>query len=397
MSEALLAARSKVALQKPYFGSALWALKFVEVRGFAKKYKAAGHIAVDKYWRIYYDPDVIGEWPLKVRMGALVHELSHVLRRHDRRAWMHGVGPENFLTWNVCADAEIDDDIQKDDKLELPEGAITPKTLKMPEGLTAEEYYDNLPKKHIKVCVSCGSGAHGQTQPWEKEAEGRAKVEAHEAEAISRMVAERIKEEKNKGDIPAGWQRWAESYANPRVDWRKELASSIRRAAGDVRGLVDYSYRFPNRRQAAYGNIVMPAMVKPDPNISIVADTSGSMGEEDLSMALGEIKGILSAMGNRSARFYAVDAEVHVAKRIQTIHHVEFKGGGGTSMPVGIERAMKDRPKPDVIVVITDGYTDWMESGPSCKLIACIVNEEMEGPDYAKTINIPPKKEASPW
>jgi predicted metal-dependent peptidase len=71
---------------------------------------------------------------------------------------------------------------------------------------------------------------------------------------------------------------------------------------------------------------------------------------------------------------------------------VEFAGGGGTSMPVGINRALEDKPKPDIIVVITDGYTDWNETAPPCKLVACIVNESEKGPAYAKTVNIPPTK-----
>jgi predicted metal-dependent peptidase len=139
----------------------------------------------------------------------------------------------------------------------------------------------------------------------------------------------------------------------------------------------------------------MPAMVKPTPAVSIVVDTSGSMSEDDLNMAVGEIRGILMAMGNRTASYYAVDADVHVAKKISAVSQVELKGGGGTSMPVGIERAVTDKPKPDVLIVITDGYTDWDETPPPCKLICCMVNEEMQGPSYAKTVNIPPTKRPS--
>jgi predicted metal-dependent peptidase len=90
MSEAFLAARSKAALYHAYFGTALWALKFVEVPGFMKKYGAPGPVGVDKFWRIYYDPEIVDAWPIKTRMGVLVHELCHVLRRHSRRAEMRG-------------------------------------------------------------------------------------------------------------------------------------------------------------------------------------------------------------------------------------------------------------------------------------------------------------------
>jgi predicted metal-dependent peptidase len=135
-------------------------------------------------------------------------------------------------------------------------------------------------------------------------------------------------------------------------------------------------------------------MVKPEPRVSIVVDTSGSMGQEDLEMAVGEIKGILAAMGNRTAKYYACDAAVHIAKQIQSVTQVEFKGGGGTDMCVGIQRAVDDRPKPDILVVITDAYTPWPEKAPPCKMVACVVNESEKGPAYAKTVNIPPTKRA---
>jgi predicted metal-dependent peptidase len=384
-----LAARSRICINKPYFGMALWALKFVEVPDMAEKYGTAGHIGVDKHWRVYFDPDVVETWTVEQRMGALVHELTHVLRRHDKRAEMHGVGPENFTAWNVAADAAINGDIMSDSLLQLPGDPITPEKLGCEPGLTVEEYYDQLPR--MEVNCNCGSGAHGVPQPWEeKESEGRARVEPYEAESIARATAERILEEKSRGKVPGDWVRWAEEYGSAKVDWRRELATAIRRAAGDARGLVDYTYRVPSRRQSAYGKVVMPAMVKPDPAVSIVVDTSGSMSAEDLQMATGEIKGILMAMGNRTARYYAVDADVHVAKQIQSVNQVELKGGGGTDMRVGIWRAMDEKPRPDVLVVITDNYTPWPEEAPPCKLIACIVNEDQEGPSYAKTINIPP-------
>jgi predicted metal-dependent peptidase len=190
-----------------------------------------------------------------------------------------------MLVWNVAADLEIDDDIERDKTLALPEEAVSPAKMNLPEDLTAEEYYDLLLQEAKECERNCGSGAHGVTQPWEGEngeAKGRAKIESYEGDAIARATAERILEERSRGTVPNNWVRWAEAYSTPKVDWRKELASAIRRAAGDVRGLVDYTYRVPSRRQSAFGEIVMPAMVKPNPKVAIVVDTSGSMGESDL-------------------------------------------------------------------------------------------------------------------
>lgn len=414
--EAMLAARADLGMKKPYFRTALWAMKLVSVKDFQKK---TGFPAmVDLYWRMYYDPDVFSPWPLEVREGMLVHELGHLLRHTGERAKMYGIGQKEARAWNIAADIPINDSIDGDHQIRLPneeelKQSLTEKELQelearglkialpraklydLPGGLTTEEYYELLQEKTIKIHINCGSGAHGVPQPHEKEGEGRGKIEPHEARIIAQTTAEAMREQKSRGTVAAGWARWAEGYGTARVDWRKELASAIRRSAGDVRGLVDYTYRRPSRRQAAYGKIIMPAMVKPDPRVSIVADTSGSMGEDDLSMALGEIKGILQAMGNRTARYYSVDAAVHIAKNIQSVSQVKFEGGGGTNMRVGIDRAVTDKPRPDILVVITDGGTPWPDSAPPVKLIACIVNEYQDGPSYAKTVKIPPTKPQS--
>ena len=404
--EAMLAARADLGMKKPYFRTALWAMKLVPVKDLSKQPHMGGSPAgVDLYWRMYYDPDVVGKWPLEVREGLMVHELGHLLRHTGDRAKMYGIGKEEALLWNVAADIPINETIDGDHGIRLPDKdeGFTPARARLfglQDGLTTEEYYELLKSnaKTVEIRINCGSGAHGVPQPHEKEGKGRGKVEPHEARIIAQTTAEAIREQKSRGTVAAGWARWAEGYGTARVDWRKELASAIRRSAGDVRGLVDYTYSRPSRRQAAYGKIIMPAMVKPDPRVSIVVDTSGSMGQDDLSMALGEVKGILAAIGNRTARYYSVDAEVHIAKSIQSVSQVKFEGGGGTDMRVGIDRAVSDKPRPDILVVITDGETPWPDSAPPVKLIACIVNEYQDGPSYAKTIKIPPtKKEVSPW
>jgi predicted metal-dependent peptidase len=44
---------------------------------------------------------------------------------------------------------------------------------------------------------------------------------------------------------------------------------------------------------------------------------------------------------------------------------VNLGGGGGTDMGVGIEAAVLLRPRPGVIIVLTDGYTPWPAVPPA--------------------------------
>ncbi len=43
---------------------------------------------------------------------------------------------------------------------------------------------------------------------------------------------------------------------------------------------------------------------------------------------------------------------------------VELAGGGGTDMGSGIYAAAALRPRPSVVIVLTDGFTPWPEAPP---------------------------------
>ncbi|MBB5138316.1 hypothetical protein HNP84_008069 [Thermocatellispora tengchongensis] len=81
----------------------------------------------------------------------------------------------------------------------------------------------------------CGSGAHGEPRPWEEGGgEGMSPVEA---EAMRRHTAQAMRAHvRGRGDLPAGWRRWAEEVLEPVVDWRTVLAggpwppASVRRS-----------------------------------------------------------------------------------------------------------------------------------------------------------------------
>ena len=93
--------------------------------------------------------------------------------------------------------------------------------------------------------------------------------------------------------MPAGLLRWAELTVQPAVDWRRVLAAELRRAVADTAGAVDYSYRRPSRRAPVAGQVVLPALRRPVPEVAVVCDTSGSMTEDLLAAALAEVEGLL--------------------------------------------------------------------------------------------------------
>lgn len=113
-------ARMAAVAAMPYYARALFALVPVAAVGL-------GTFAVDKHWRLYIDPNMLGTaegWDIPTAGAVLVHEVGHVLRHHGDRAEAMDA-PVDRAAFNVAADAEINDDLLAAG-LRLPEGVITP-------------------------------------------------------------------------------------------------------------------------------------------------------------------------------------------------------------------------------------------------------------------------------
>lgn len=239
----------------------------------------------------------------------------------------------------------------------------------------------------------CGSAASGQQESWElgppDGSEAKSGLSKSESEMLKREVARMIQESsKNRGSVPAGWKRWADEQLVTKVDWRKELRSLIRGSLAETMGAVDYSRKRMSRRQSAYGDIIMPALRRPMPNISVVIDTSGSMGDKKVCQCIAEVAGVLKEMGAGGVTIFSVDAAVHEAKKCFSAKNIELFGGGGTDMRIGITAALEKKPKPDSIIVLTDGETPWPESPPNgVDLIIGLIGTG-QTPSWAKTVKI---------
>ncbi len=147
-------ARYRAVSDRPYLAAALWAMIPVAKPGL-------GTLAVDKYWRCYYDPVAIEKWSLEELSGVLLHEVGHLLRDHSERADCMGASVDlaTGIRWNIAADCEINDDLATEgiklptfrDKGGKPIGnCVYPKTYDMPDFRLCEEYY-NLLENKIKV------------------------------------------------------------------------------------------------------------------------------------------------------------------------------------------------------------------------------------------------------
>ena len=385
--EKLLAARLHAVKVRPYLASALFALHVVEDR-------SVPTMAVDAHWRCYVSPGFVARTPVEELAGVWVHEISHLLRDHHGRGERYArdheeYGPGERLRRNIAADFEINDDIYGDG-LPLPAGAVLPSLLSLRDGLLMEEYLRTASMSGLTgdlAWLDCGSGADGQERPWELGPDGAQGLSKQQRDAVRFRVAEGIRG--RPGDAPDGWRRWADQAFHPPQPWRRLLGAAIRSAASASGAGQDHSYRRPSRRSASVPGVLLPSLRHTPPRVCVVIDTSGSVSDAELGSALLEVAAISRAVGGRRdlVSVISCDAAAGVAVPLCRAEHIELVGGGGTDLRSGFARGLRSRPRPDVIVALTDGQTPWPTAQPPCRTVVGLFprparDPEEERPDY---------------
>ena len=378
--EKLQAARVWAVRQQPYLAIALHSLQVRWVEG-------CGTFGVDQHWRMYVDPARVEEWDVPEIGGVLLHEVWHLLRDHHARADASEVTDETRLQWNIAADAEINDDLVEAG-VRLPGNPVLPRDLSKPNGLMAEEYF--VGARELALDCDCGSGADAVEREHEDGAPGDASpgLSPTQSELVRVACAREIDEAaRTRGNVPAGWQRWARERLTSKVDWRTVLAAQVRRALATTSGAVDYTWSRPSRRPAR--GVVLPSLRRPVPSVAVVVDTSASVGDTMLAQALAEIDGALSSAGARrgDVTVLSCDAAVHAQQRVRSATQVRLPGGGGTDMRVGIAAATALRPRPDAVIVLTDGDTPWPDAKPRAALVVGLLREtSVPVPPWARVV-----------
>lgn len=413
------AARVWAAHQAPYLATAVLALDPVVVA--AAPGSAAPDLRAfpaDQAWHVYLDPGVVASAEPPVIGFWLLHQVTHLLRQHADRFPGAPVPPDlrgspfagrtpDQQRWNIAGDAEINDDLTAGD-LALPADAVMPEQFALPDDWTAEQYWDALPHWDARAGtgaagvpapagsgpagsglagVDCGTGCDGQPRPWNCDRAGLSEIGRR---LLGQDVARRIREhQRRRGDVPAGWQRWADDILEPVVNWRRQLAAAVRRGVADVAGRVDFTYRRPSRRAAALPDVVLPSLRQPLPQVAMVLDTSGSMSDGMLAQALGEVGGVLRSLGlgRRNLRIICCDAQAYQHQRVLDAREVRLLGGGGTDMGAGLTAAAGLRPRPDLVVVLTDGHTPWPSRAPEgIRVVVGLMDQAGHTPDWATTV-----------
>jgi len=235
---------------------------------------------------------------------------------------------------------------------------------------------DGVPKPWEAPAPKNGTGGDpGGSRPGQQGPSEVPGMEEYELDGLAHHVAKQIEEwhSSGRGTVPGNLLREARRIVRPKVDPIREFAAKCRFALSQTTGFGEYTYRRPNRRTPPGVGVVMPAHRQPVPNATLIVDTSASMEDRDVGLAMGVVAQAVKALPNQAGvHVIAGDTYAAAAKRVFRPEQVELAGGGGTDMGNIIEYAATQKPRPDVIFVITDGETPWGTEPPGIRVVACL-------------------------
>lgn len=352
---------------------------------------APGPVAVTKGLVLMADPVWVLEVTAEQLAGVFCHEAWHILNDMERLEALMRIN-KDFA--GLSADIAINGPMVKAG-WDLPE-PVLPADFDFPEGKTMEEYFELFQQKYggknnngdgtpkaEKICRGCCGGVMGN--PIDEVLE----AEADKAFGRSELDVERIKEQTKtdinkhetsygRGSIPGGMVELAKvKKRRPLIDWKIQLNRVIRKTTGRmVSGRSDFSLKRPSKR-SFLRSILRPGMVDRKPEIALIEDTSGSMRKPQLHAARNEEIAILERLGVDEV--WHLQADVSLAcnphrARIRDLPIMNFYGRGGTSFVHSIMACERLRPKPDIIIYLTDGDGTAARHPPrGIEVVWCIV------------------------
>lgn len=338
-------ARSRLLIKSAFFGVLAMSIPLVARAGIPT--------ACTDMRKIYYSEEFIDSLSDELVEFVVAHELLHVILLHGLRC-----GTRDHKTWNMACDYAVNW-MLKEYGFTIWEHALINEKY---TGMSAEKIYDLLVEDGG---AAGGDGLGDDLMPPDV---GSAEDAGDLERSIRHITVSAATQAKMAGQLPAGLERLLGELLNPRLPWPILLREYMVAA---VRDNEDWTYR--NRR---FHQIYLPRRHQPSlGSLVVLGDTSGSVTDDDVQMIASEAKGISDQLNPEVMR--VVWGDTHVA------HVDEFfpgddlvfhpAGGGGTDMRVLLDHAATYAP--DVVILVTDGYTPWPDVPPDYPLIVCCTTE----------------------
>lgn len=319
-------------------------------------------MGVDKYARLAANPEFVVKNQAFMK-GIIIHEVLHIFFGHttDTRSKLaFNENEEHNKIANIAEDCAINQFIRE----QLPEGAITPSTLKemlkiekaVEYNETAEFYYDliveNMPEdKNATKNIMCSTDEMNSGEM--QDALGKINVEHLSQEEVNDKVLSTAQQiVKGQGSQYGMLADFAREMLEPKVDWKPLLQATIRNAEKRVWNIhARQTYKRVSRRS---GIILFPKKYGEKIAVALSFDTSGSISSEMVNQFLSEVQNCMKyseikecALWHTSNYWYGKPEQLE--KDVEKV----FQSGGTDEACMG---NAEKHCKADLYIHFSDGY-----------------------------------------
>jgi len=359
--EKLTTARVGLLLKAPFFGNMATRMKLIDASDWCPTAATNGR-------DFMYNTEFVKKLSVKKLEFLFAHEICHAIFDHFGR-----LGSRIPQLANIAQDYAVNQilvDERIGDKITEVKICYDPKY----RGLAWEEIYDELYEKaekipmeqllaqlgdlldeHIKEEEGAGAG----NKDSDKEGKGKPSLSKEEAEQIRQEIKNAMIQSAaaaGAGKVPAGIQRMIKNITEPKMDWRQLVQQEIQSIVRN-----DYSFQRVNRK-SMHSGAILPGMKEATTiDVAISIDMSGSIGDEDATAFLSEIKGIMDQYEDFRINLWCFDTDIYNWKQIthdeaHELEEYEPQGGGGTDFEVNWTFMEENGIQPKKFIMFTDGY-----------------------------------------
>jgi predicted metal-dependent peptidase len=379
-------------LKAPFFGNMATRMQLIDASEWCPTAATNGR-------NFYYNVDFVKKLSVKKLEFLFGHEICHCVFDHFGR-----VGSRDRQLSNIAQDYAVNQilvDERIGEKITEVKICYDPKY----RGLAWEEIYDILYEKAEKISMpdllkqlgdlldehinEDGSGP-GKEGEGDKQGKGMPGMTKEEAQAIRDEIKEAMIQSAaaaGAGKVPAGIQRMIKDMTEPKISWRdlvrQEIQSIIRN---------DYSFTRPNRK-SMHSGAILPGMKEATTiDIGISIDMSGSIGQEDATVFLSEVKGIVDQYEDFKINLWCFDTAIYNHQEFtqdnsEDLFDYEPQGGGGTMFEANWEFMKEQGIQPKKFIMFTDGYPcgEWGDPDYCDTIFIVKGNTEAEAP-FGQTV-----------
>ena len=388
--EKLTTARVGLLLKAPFFGNMATRMKLIEADEWCPTAATNGR-------NFYYNTEFVKKLSVKKLEFLFGHEILHCVFDHFGR-----VGSRDRMLSNIAQDFAVNQ-ILVDERIGEKITEVQICYDNKYRGMAWEEIYDELYAKAEKIPMEdllkqlgdlldehINEDGSAPGKEGDKDSKGKPGMTKEEAQAIKDEIKEAMIQAASAagaGKTPAGIQRMIKDMTEPKISWRElvnqEIQSIIRN---------DYSFTRPNRK-SMHSGAILPGMKEATTiDIGIGIDMSGSIGQEDATVFLSEVKGIVDQYEDFKINLWCFDTEIYNHKEIthdnsHDLLDYEPQGGGGTDFMANWEFMKENGIEPKKFIMFTDGYPcgDWGDEDYCDTIFVVKGNTQAEAP-FGQTV-----------